>query len=117
MKYAFIIAGVLLIALTIAAGLIWVERRLLALFQDRYYNVIVEALRELRLLPALFFLKSRYECDRALDELDPSPLDPDADGFALSVREHIESYPELKSQRQLDRLLECRAGSHGPGGP
>jgi NADH-quinone oxidoreductase subunit H len=36
MKYAFIIAGVLLIALTIAAGLIWVERRLLALFQDRY---------------------------------------------------------------------------------
>jgi len=36
MKYAFIIGGVLIIALTIAAGLIWVERRLLALFQDRY---------------------------------------------------------------------------------
>ena len=36
MKYVFIIAGVLLIVLTIAAGLIWVERRLLALFQDRY---------------------------------------------------------------------------------
>jgi NADH-quinone oxidoreductase subunit H len=36
MKYVFIIAGVLLIVLSIAAGLIWVERRLLALFQDRY---------------------------------------------------------------------------------
>lgn len=36
MKYVFIIAGVLLIVLTIAAGLIWVERRLLALWQDRY---------------------------------------------------------------------------------
>ena len=36
MKYGYIIAGVLLIPLTIAAGLIWVERRLLALFQDRY---------------------------------------------------------------------------------
>ena len=36
MKYVFIIAGVLLIVLTLAAGLIWVERRLLALFQDRY---------------------------------------------------------------------------------
>jgi NADH-quinone oxidoreductase subunit H len=35
MKYIFIIAGVLIIALTIAAGLIWVERRLLALWQDR----------------------------------------------------------------------------------
>lgn len=36
MKYVFIIAGALLIPLTIAAGLIWGERRLLALFQDRY---------------------------------------------------------------------------------
>jgi NADH-quinone oxidoreductase subunit H len=36
MKFVFIIAGVLLIVLTIAAGLIWVERRLLALWQDRY---------------------------------------------------------------------------------
>ena len=36
MTYILIIAGVLLIVLTIAAGLIWVERRLLALWQDRY---------------------------------------------------------------------------------
>ncbi|MEI6766319.1 MAG: NADH-quinone oxidoreductase subunit NuoH [Bacteroidota bacterium] len=36
MKYLLIIAAVLLIVLTIAAGLIWVERRLLALWQDRY---------------------------------------------------------------------------------
>src|SRR5512138_1849209 len=36
MKYALIIAGVLMIALSIAAGLIWVERRLLAVWQDRY---------------------------------------------------------------------------------
>ena len=36
MMYIFIIAGVLLIVLTIAAGLIYVERRLLALWQDRY---------------------------------------------------------------------------------
>jgi NADH-quinone oxidoreductase subunit H len=36
MKYVFIIAGVLLLVLNIAALLIWVERRLLALWQDRY---------------------------------------------------------------------------------
>jgi NADH-quinone oxidoreductase subunit H len=36
MKYILIIAGVLLIVLNIAAGLIYVERRLLALFQDRH---------------------------------------------------------------------------------
>ena len=31
-----IVAGVLIVVLTIAAGLIWIERRLLALWQDRY---------------------------------------------------------------------------------
>lgn len=36
MKYGFVIALVLFIPLTIAAGLIWLERRLLAIFQDRY---------------------------------------------------------------------------------
>lgn len=36
MRYLFIIIGILLIVITIAANLIWVERRLLALWQDRY---------------------------------------------------------------------------------
>jgi NADH-quinone oxidoreductase subunit H len=35
MNYIFIILGVLIVTLSIAAGLIWVERRLLALWQDR----------------------------------------------------------------------------------
>ena len=35
MKFVFIILGVLLIPLSIAAGLIWVERRLLSIWQDR----------------------------------------------------------------------------------
>src|SRR5262250_76625 len=30
------ILGIVIVALTLAAGLIWVERRLLALWQDRY---------------------------------------------------------------------------------
>lgn len=36
MKYLFIIVGILLIVLTIASLLIYIERRLLALWQDRY---------------------------------------------------------------------------------
>jgi NADH-quinone oxidoreductase subunit H len=35
MKYILVIIGVLLIVLSIAAGLIWVERRLLSVWQDR----------------------------------------------------------------------------------
>src|SRR5512141_2715105 len=36
MKFGYVIVLVLFIPLTIAAGLIWLERRLLGLFQDRY---------------------------------------------------------------------------------
>ena len=36
LKIGLIIVGVLLISLTVAAGLIWLERRLLGLWQDRY---------------------------------------------------------------------------------
>ena len=36
MRSLIIVAGVLIAVLTIAAGLIWLERRLLALWQDRY---------------------------------------------------------------------------------
>jgi NADH-quinone oxidoreductase subunit H len=35
-QHALTIAGVLIVSLTVAAGLIWTERRLLALWQDRY---------------------------------------------------------------------------------
>ncbi len=36
MNYIVLIAGILIVVLSIAAGLIWLERRLLALWQDRY---------------------------------------------------------------------------------
>lgn len=35
-NYLLVVGGVLFVVLNVAAGLIWVERRVLALFQDRY---------------------------------------------------------------------------------
>jgi ATP-dependent RNA helicase HelY len=78
-------------------------------------NGIVETLRAFDLLPAIIFLKSRSECDKALDRLLPSPQKPGHGGFSKELKGFLESYPELKTQRQLDRLLECRAGSHHAG--
>jgi len=78
-------------------------------------NSIMDTLREADLLPAIVFLKSRSDCDRALHELVPSPKSKHEGGFAEAVESIIESYPELKSQRQLGRLLYCRAGSHHAG--
>ena len=78
-------------------------------------NEIIDTLREFDLLPAIIFLKSRAECDRALDTLSPSPKHPKDGGFADFIREFLEPYPELRNQRQLNRLLACRGGSHHAG--
>jgi len=78
-------------------------------------NEVVGTLREFNLLPAIIFLKSRADCDKALEHLAPSPLSPDEDGFAQAVKSMLQPYPELETQRQMGRLLECRAGSHHAG--
>ena len=78
-------------------------------------NGIIETLREFKLLPAIIFLKSRSDCDRALETLPASPVSPHEGGFSQAVEEQVELYPELKGRHQIDRLLECRAGSHHAG--
>ena len=66
-------------------------------------------------MPAIVFLKSRSDCDKALNSLLPSPLPPYEDGFEEAVNEQLSEYPELRNQRQLTRLLATRAGSHHAG--
>jgi len=78
-------------------------------------NQIVETLRAFDLLPAIVFLKSRSECDKALEKLLPSPARPEDDGFEAAVHAQLETYEELRTHRHIHRLLECRAGSHHAG--
>jgi superfamily II RNA helicase len=78
-------------------------------------NGIVETLREFNLLPAIMFLKSRADCDKALEQLHPSPQKPEEGGFAEAADGLLAPYPELHGQRQVRLLLECRAGSHHAG--
>ncbi len=78
-------------------------------------NVIVDSLRKFNLLPAIVFLKSRSDCDAAVERLDASPLRPEDDGFLAAVEEQLECYPELRGRSQVDRLLTCRAGAHHAG--
>ncbi len=78
-------------------------------------NGIVETLREFDLLPAIVFLKSRADCDKALQALPASPKVPYEDCFDKEVEEHLECYPELEHHRQLERFLRCRAGAHHAG--
>ncbi len=78
-------------------------------------NGIVETLREFQLLPAIIFLKSRSDCDSALQALLPTPSSPEEGDFADTVKDQLAAYPELMRHRQLGRLLHCRAGSHHAG--
>jgi len=79
------------------------------------FNNVITVLRELDLLPAIIFLKSRSDCDKALERLLACPREYSDGGFFRDVKAHLEQYPELKTQRQLDRFLDCRAGSHHAG--
>jgi superfamily II RNA helicase len=76
---------------------------------------IIATLRRFDLLPTIVFLKSRADCDKALGRLEPSPLSPEDGGFSEAVQSQLAPFPELGAQKQLDRLLMCRAGSHHAG--
>lgn len=78
-------------------------------------NAVVETLRQFDLLPAIVFLKSRADCDRALESLRPSPRTAEHDDFDKVLDEHIDQYPELAHHRQLNRFRACRAGAHHAG--
>ncbi len=78
-------------------------------------NRIMSVLREFQLLPAIIFLKSRADCDKALESLNPCPLDPEEGGFREAVLSESKNFPELNAQRQFDQFLTRRAGSHHAG--
>jgi ATP-dependent RNA helicase HelY len=80
------------------------------------YGRIIEILRQFDLLPAIFFLKSRADCDKAL--LTCPPVEGAADlrkRLSDVGRSFLETYPHLKGHRQLNRLLASRVASHHGG--
>ncbi len=83
--------------------------------RDTDIEGIVNTMRELKLLPAIVFLTSRADCDKAVRKLGPSPLADSEDGFNRAVFEMCEDHPELMNHKQLDLMLQTRAGSHHAG--
>lgn len=80
------------------------------------YGEIIGYLREVDLLPAIFFLKSRADCDQALLSCPPvgRPGD-DQKHLHDTLRTFLKDYPHLKGHRQISSLLESRVGSHHAG--
>ena len=78
------------------------------------FGEILEVLEHHHLLPAIFFLKSRSECDAALKMCGPAePLR--ADNFLDDAEALLENSPYLKKHRQLDALMKARVAAHHGG--
>ncbi len=81
------------------------------------YGKIIEQLRSYNLLPAIFFLKSRADCDRALITCHPAPPLPSQveKGFRTELENLLQEFPFLRHHRQLPDLVQKRVGSHHAG--
>lgn len=80
------------------------------------YGDIIRCLRIFDLLPAIFFLKSRADCDRALLSCRTSEKPRNQkERCASEVREFLRVYPHLQGHRQLRFLEECSVASHHAG--
>ncbi|MCF8145379.1 MAG: DEAD/DEAH box helicase [Deltaproteobacteria bacterium] len=80
------------------------------------FGKIVRYLREIDLLPAIFFLKSRADCDHALLTC-PAVDKPDAVARRMKgiLKGFLKDYPHLKNHRQIKPLLGAMVGSHHGG--
>jgi len=81
-----------------------------------HYGEIIKCLRAFDLLPAIFFLKSRADCDRALLSCHETERPAEVrERFKKEVRDFIKRYPHLEGHRQMKYLMKCMVGSHHAG--
>ena len=79
------------------------------------FDDILHVLRELNLLPALFFLKSREECNTAVTLCRSRVGRIDQENFEHELDAYLERYPFLKNHKQIGGLRKLRVGAHHGG--
>lgn len=80
------------------------------------FGEIIGCLRAFDLLPAIFFLKSRADCDHALLSChETGKSDEVRERFKREVRDFLRKYPHLEGHRQMKSLMKCTVGSHHAG--
>ena len=81
------------------------------------YGTIIRHLRSHNLLPAIFFLKSRADCDRALLTCHAAPRRPSQEEnlFEAHLDVVLNQFPFLRQYKQLSDLKQNRVGSHHAG--
>jgi superfamily II RNA helicase len=81
------------------------------------YGDILQVLRKYHLLPAIFFLKSRADCDRAVDMCRQSAPTPPRHRAKITetISDFAAHQPHILSHRQLWQLENRAVGSHHSG--
>ena len=80
-----------------------------------HYGEIIEVLRKFHLLPAIFFLKSRSECDSALKACRHTTANWEDEDFQQALEDHLDHFPYLQGHRQLYDLQYHRVAAHHGG--
>ncbi|MGM0426330.1 MAG: DEAD/DEAH box helicase [Thermodesulfobacteriota bacterium] len=85
-------------------------------FEKVDYGRILRCLRKLDLLPAIFFLKSRADCDRALRSCPPvRKSEKTQQQLKKGIQSFLKDYPHLRGHRQMRSLVDARVTSHHGG--
>ena len=81
------------------------------------FGEILRVMKRYDLLPAIFFLKSRADCDRALESCRVNLITDPARQVLIRqlVAEHIQQMPHLSAHRQLWHLEHLAVGAHHAG--
>ncbi|KPA12128.1 RNA helicase of the superfamily II [Candidatus Magnetomorum sp. HK-1] len=78
---------------------------------------VIKVLKNYNLLPVIFFLKSRFDCNRSVEmyneKLD-EPLDRKRERHQL-ILDYIEQYPILAEHAQMYKLRKLAVGAHHSG--
>ncbi len=81
-------------------------------------NEILRVLRRYNLLPAIFFMKSRADCDKSLESCDSEGLDQTPDRkmvLAETITEMISRDPYLAGHKQLRYIRDKAVAAHHSG--
>ncbi len=78
---------------------------------------LMDVLRQANLLPAIFFMKSRADCDKAISMCRPSSISSheSEDVFRHKLSALLKTFPFLKKHQHLSTLREARVGAHHGG--
>jgi len=81
------------------------------------FGEIMSVLNKYHLLPAIFFLKSRADCDHSLDLCEDIPtFDENRKAMrSKRIQELVSQSPHISGHRQLEHLEHMAVGSHHSG--